>query len=144
MKPMRHVNSKLCVLNTAHVSFMCFLKMVAKNRLMKHILDGIMQHFYNTSFANVDDFFESKQSIDQYFADAKQSLDENRWNKENRPTSTKTITETQTQFIPPASSNPQLTRRQAGVEDLTKSSSKKWMMIAVVVLIVGILLVMMR
>ena len=106
--------------------------------------DEIMAHFYNTSFANVDDFFENKQTIDQYFADAKQSLDDNRWNKENRPTSTKTITETQTQFIPPASSNPQPTRRQAGVENLTKSSSKKRMMIAVVVLIVGVLLVMMR
>ena len=106
--------------------------------------DEIMAHFYHKSFANVDDFFENKQTIDQYFADAKQSLDDNRWNKENRPTSTKTITETQTQFIPPASSNPQPTRRQAGVENLTKSSSKKRMMIAVVVLIVGVLLVMMR
>lgn len=102
--------------------------------------DEIMAHFYHKSFANVEAFFQNKAKQDHWF---KEAINDVR-NHEEGQTITSHHQSSSFSFQSAQHGNSERVQQQAGVEDMTKSSSKKRIMIAVVVLIVSVPLVMMR
>ena len=87
--------------------------------------DEIMAHFYHKSFANVEAFFQNKAKQDHWF---KEAINDVRNNEEGQTiTSHHQSGSFSLQSAQHGNSEP--VQQQAGVEDMTKSSRKKWMMI---------------
>ena len=102
--------------------------------------DEIMAHFYHKSFANVEAFFQDKAKQDHWFKEAINDVK----NHEEGQTITSHHLSSSFSLQSAQHGNSEPVQQQADVEDMTKSSSNKWMMIAVVVFLVAVLLVIMR
>lgn len=102
--------------------------------------DEIIAHFYHKSFANVEAFFQDKAKQDHWFKEAINDVK----NHEEGQTITSHHLSSSFSLQSAQHGDSEPVQQHAGVEDMTKSSSNKWMMIAVVVFLVAVLLVIMR
>ena len=102
--------------------------------------DEIMAHFYNKSYPNIEAFFQDKAKQDHWFEEAINDVK----NHEEGQTITSHYKSTSIGFQSATHEDHKPVRPQAGVEDLTKSSGKKWVMIAMVIVVIALLWLMIR
>ncbi|MFC3902129.1 Ribosomal protein L7/L12 C-terminal domain-containing protein [Acinetobacter marinus] len=102
--------------------------------------DEIMQHFYNKTYPNVDAVFQDKNRHSHLFGKVFQDALNARAG--DRISSHQQSSSIGFQSAQDLDNEP--VRRQAGVEDLTKSSGKKWIIIAMLIVVIALLLIIFR